>query len=173
MNRFSSCLVRSTGIAALAVAAVFSSGCMQKMALTKKTQTPILSPENGVVLLVIETSKDKVGALGRLPVVSALAVAGSDAEKATTYSVPMEVVSAENNVVTHLVSLSLAPGEYEIERIAGIGLTGKEVGNSLLLRRPLGNFGCPINLASTIDAGRGQGESRPGQCLQSRHRLYQ
>ena len=157
MNRVSR-VVRMVSVLAMCAVVVFSSGCATPIALTSKTPTPNVSPGSGLVLLTIETSRDDAGGVHRLPVVGQVSLAPAGTKKATAYSVPRDVVTCESNVVTHLISFSLTPGEYEIKSMQGYGLMGREFADTVwnsINRAPFGNFGpFALNVAFSPIAGK-------------------
>jgi len=159
MNRMSG-IVRVVGATALCALAVSLSGCATPMALTPNAPAPSLGPDKGLVLLVIETTKDRMGSMGgeRIrPIVQRVTVGSTRAEKAQLYSVPLNVVSFRDDAVTHLVSLSLPPGEYEIESIGGSGLMDKWIEDSTwnsLNRKYQGQFDSPLNVSFVVTAGK-------------------
>lgn len=136
-------IFRFSGLVALCIACVIAAGCMTPMALTAKTPTPVVGPEKGLVLLVVETTKEGAGSWSRLPVLDGISVVPAGGSKEMVFRVPSEVKTCDNNAVAHLISLSLPVGEYRIENIWGSGLVCWEVGN--FLKGPLGGFSFPVN----------------------------
>jgi hypothetical protein len=156
MNRMTG-IVRVVSTVALCAVAVLSSGCATPMALTSDTPLPSLGPDKGLVLLVIETTKEKMGSKSIRPIVQRFTVGSMRGEKAQLYSVPLNAVSFKDDAVTHLISLSLPAGEYEIERIGGSGLRDKWIENTTwnaLNRQYQGQFDSPLNGSFIVTAGK-------------------
>ena len=131
------------------------SGCASPaVALTFKTPTPSLGPTNGLVLLVIETTKDQVGGLKRMPVVGGLEITAQADQKTSTYSVPADVVTGGSNGVTHLISFSLPTGEYALTKMWGYGLLPRQVEKSKSGHAGFGNFSFPLDTPISSSAGK-------------------
>lgn len=153
-------IIRPLCITALCAMALFASGCATPIALTSGTPMPNLGPDKGLMLLVIETTKDRMGSIGgdRIqPIVQGFSVGSTRGEKAELYSVPQDVVSFKDDAVIHLISLSLPAGEYEIKHINGKGLMDKWIENTTwneINRKYQGQFSSPLNASFVITAGK-------------------
>ena len=159
------CMVRIVSMASiimLCAATMFSSGCAtsKALALTSETPIPVLGPDMGLVLLVIETTREKMGCgmNKRLkPIVERLKVGPTRNDEAQLFSVPLEVVSFKEGAVTHLISLSLPAGEYEIERISGSGLVDTWIEGRPWYAMNLGyggQFDSALNASFVVTAGK-------------------
>ena len=78
-------------------------------------------------------------------------------DEAQFLSVPLELVSFKEGAVTHLISLSLAAGEYEIERISGSGLVDTWIEGRPWFAMNLGyggHFDSALNASFVVIAGK-------------------
>lgn len=94
-----------------------SGGCCKKMALTSKLKSINLS-KNSIVLMTVKVANDHVP--GHQPSLS-MAVVKSNSKKSKTHSFETQkpFISENKQYNTHLISMALPPGKYEMDRCMG------------------------------------------------------